>query len=1017
MQHQACKGIFLSIAILTATWLLISTLPQPCEAAIIAKRTDHITVSYLRYPKQAQRVANAAEEIWQFYTNAGFAMPEKIKINIWNIAAGDAFSIPPRHYLTKPRIELIIHPFEKQRDILLKLAHELFHQAMYASLTGAAEAKVLALWSSIIVDLYHPSKYNEAEFWLFFEGLPETMAWLAYPKRAATSGTEWEGEGVYWFSINNPRNCFSDPWRIKTCGLEEDLELLSYKTIPFWLGMAQRTSSGNSDLNYAQAIRRVIDAVNTELLQPGSVPDQIRSGITSYLERFGLSRKDIRDLMTLSAGIERFHDDRFEKYRIGHFRDYELARNEKENVVNFPNWVEDKFSIVGPSPANIRSFATAPTLPYSKSGPRLYEARYENHVSGIAIHTLATFAGVLQGLAVTPPTSFHPINTADVPPGAIEFKDSKANDPRIHPVAVAGLRRAQFDDLAIDFPMRRVKIRADSGVARMALNNFRLSDLSVFRVLGRESDLKYRYTFLGKHGKSLRVSRSSSAQDNPEQTRLLWLDDGEWVIRGVEPTASRHVSVMLTPATIPEGPRINRPCRVTPPYNPWCSDTFDIAERRENTVSGTWSTPQPVKTWTHWYVMETPVPGSLVASRTKARFDIARVEPGNHGGGHFYITAVDHDLDANPMPDLLVRGIKRMGPSDIPIIRIQGRRQPAADCTASEVIKVYITNQGSRNASDVRVAFDGSLSITQANAEISNTEVHQTQTLAGVIRPGESRDIDFVIVGSAPYDSMAGIVGSITLDPTNSVMEVMETNNSRDLWPINVSTCKSPKLPDRTLPVLDDILDELPANPQALMVLQQSLPNISEVVRSKARPLVDWIQGKGPMPEAGRNPHYSMVLDRLEPMIKAGLFKPDALEWFATFDPAELKLLLRASPDAVELRARIDTWVAEKKPAPEWKRTASQEQVLLTPAGLVIKSEDRFTPANKGTSLAFISFSGHVPNSHIVIDDRLSGFETGDGLLPVSPGSHTIHIVDLGGNKLNSWSFNLKPGETKVLNM
>jgi len=958
MNALAIKFLQIGISLILFA-LPILGVPQACLATTL--KTEHFRVEYNKLfftDADAGDVASAAETAWDFYKEAGFTMPaskpaSRIVISFQNLTLLSSSASIPGYKLTRDHIYLVTHPGDSREFRRLVTAHELFHQVVFASGVKGD----LNRWFSEFIGASNITPTDKAEFWMFFEGMNETMAWLVFPDLAgmkafppASISNEYYNEGRFWFSpeaLPNGGDCspfrlFSNPWNIQpVCGAARNLETQSYKTIPFWIGVAQWTSDRHDHLGYAKALRNVLNRIAYSS-KTYSLINAIRHGIDSYLETFQLSRKDIRDLMSLSAGVERFHDDMAFQYRIAHFRDYEAAGNDVEDPDTFPSWVLSRAMIAAPTSGNILKFADIqiPALANVSTG-QTFEARYNSVLSGLTNNTLPAFAGVLQGLAAANPSSYHPIAVHFVPPGAIEFRDHLASDPRIHPVAVTGLRRDGFDDLELDFPMKSIDIRNDAEGHKLALNNFRFRDLSVFRVIGYDSALKYRYSFLGKHGKSLRVSASPNAPGNSEPSRLLSLSDGEWVIRGVEPRPSQHVSVMLTPADLPTEAGSISPCNIrrtidatlTPagkpigdgslqawsPFHAWCNNTFDIVERREDKMLGKWTTPvTAIKRSTHWTVVTTPAPASAEAKQTNTRLDIARFEPGNHGGGRYFITAVDADLENKPMPDLLVRGTYYL---EYPFASVSASpanpfnpRVPDKGCMISQVINVYVANQGTQTATNVQVALQGSLEIISADGVTFKTRLKQTQPVQGKLNSGETKLIKFVVGDKMPFGSIGGVNVSLTLDPGNLVDEVMEANNIYAVPPIDFICNKPPEIQNRDNSSIDfgDIVDELPSNPQALIRLEQHLPSASDLFKETAQPLVDWIHGKGPMPASRNNPRYRILLERLEPMVEQGLFQPDALAWFSGLAPDERIYILGGTLNAVQLRKNINAWVYEK---------------------------------------------------------------------------------------------------------
>lgn len=740
--------------------------------------------------QDAEDLAKGLQEAWDFYERNNFTMPPlpagKIKVKLKKKDSKHIGGYDP-----VSRSITIKMPCKKDKededgdgdtneciptgenDTRAKrrftAAHELFHAVTFQTLPFNIETYWAKTW------LKKKTLSGEAEFWFFFEGLAETMAWMVFPDIGADINDGETAHARFWYAPvrnNDPLipwcgaypYTFVNPWKIlQHCALTEDPELLAYYTIPFWLGLSQRTfgppDGGNYDVP-AGAILQVINAVNHQFQFQSSSPDAIKAGVNAFLSSHGLERKDIRDMMSLSAGVERFGDEipsGTDSDWTALFRDFEKVDNEIEDKSDHLSWAID-YTLDPPNikPKNTINFQSLVTNLAGEEG-QLESFNYAGSLySSASEDDLPTFAGDEQGIHAP---NNHPLDTTVVPPGTIQLMDLTRNPSQIaQPVAVAGYRTAG-ETL---FPPRIVKVIPGEGVT-LPLHSFRLRDLSVMRVLGRTSHLQYRYTFLDENKSQLGYGK----------TTLTRPEDGEWLIREVVKPDHYNLThylpgalVMLTPATVPNDPAY-------PAATAWRdSDTFDLVTRSENTSTGSWAN---VSASTNDFQVSVPFP---VGNIERVRVDIARFEPGDHGGGNFLLTAA-HQERANPnKPDLLVRA------STVAFSRNMPPLIPLKKCQPTAKIVAYVTNQGNADASGVSVRIKGKIKITlnKQGTKTDQVPFDQTISVPQVFQPGETRAVKLEVqANSAGF--VTSVQGKIIIDPNNGVDEHVESNNQADISP------------------------------------------------------------------------------------------------------------------------------------------------------------------------------------------------------------------------------------------
>ena len=931
----------------------------------------------------ARDLANALEQARDFYGSAGFPVPQReIKVKL---RARKGNTLGAYNALTG-NIKIIM-PLDKEgapsgsNDTRAKrrftAAHELFHAVQFEAVPAPTKINLGLLWLNTKLGLM-PREFTD-EFWLIFEGMAETMAWMAFPDVGADPTGGDIRPAVFWYDQSRfaPEGCtypfaFVDPWRITpACTPSDDLEALGRFTIPFWLGVGQFLAGPFFDR--AAPLSDIFQSVSQFLFV---------GGIDSVLHSAGVTRSDIRDRLSLSAGVERFGDERphrSEDHWNNLLREFERAGSDAERQPGYLSWAIDA-SLAPPNfePGNtIRFTPVAPFLsqvPATPADGRLEAFNFAGHLIPTLDGGLPTFAGEMQGIN-TPGT--HPLATDVVPPATILLRDDSPNvSPSVRPLVIAGYQRPG----ATLFRPRMAEVVPGDKPVYLALNNFRLRDLSVLRAVPRSPELKYHYGFLNEYQGSLSFG----------ETQLTRLDDGQWIVREVKRplfpfTINSEALIMITPATVPDGSK-----------QPWMdSDIYDMVARAENKISGFWSNAGAPQLNTH--VGSAPFPAS---EDVRVRVDIARFAPGDHGGGRYYLTAAIRRIGSPAIPDLLVRAHT---------VDFEPGSVGAQGCSPTAHIAVYVTNQGDADATDVSLRVTGDLAMSGPFGQVDTKHFDRTKTIVGIVRPGETRARTFHVQAPAMAPETA-IKGNIVVDHANNVGEYVEDNNEAKISPRDFDCGR------KTISA-DAELMRLTEQPGALPSLEKSMPERSTYFTNQVRPVLDWLRERVPRPDSTGDPRYELLLDRLAPMRNAGLFRPDAARFFATqsnWSRALREPRLRTAP---ELRRRVDLWLAARQKPVQPSMPSYPGVLRATPAGLFVQDGERIIAAEPSKPWALLGFDENMPLSDIFLNGEGLDFDTEDGLLPIPPGRHTVRVVSQESEWSHVWHIEIGNEERHILSI
>ena len=422
------------------------------------------------------------------------------------------------------------------------------------------------------------------------------------------------------------------------------------------------------------------------------------------------------------------------------------------------------------------------------------------------------------------------------------------------------------------------------------------------------------------------------------------------------------------------------------------SDIFDVVPRAEDTTTGAWRNTGTAQLSTH--IASVPLPAS---PNERVRVDIARFDPGDHGGGRFFLTAVPRGKGDPPAPDLLVRAhTTKFRPEAV------GKN----GCEPTATIAVYVTNQGDADAINVSVRITGELATLVNQSQVATRQFDQN-VMIGNFALGETRAWTIRVQAPARAYSFS-IEGRINVDPSNTVSESVETNNDATVAPTDFAC-------GRKIVSADTELMRLSENPGTLLDLENAISGRSAAFSANLRPVLDWIRDKGPRPETSGDPHRERLIERLAPMQDAGLFRHDVATFFASKKSWAKELRGSRLEAARKLRQRADTWLAARKKADRPAMKSYPGTLLATPAGLFVRDGTRLIPGDPSKPWALLDFGGNVPLSDIFLNGNQLDFDTQDGPLPVLPGRHRVRISNQENGRSHVWDIDLPSGKKRVL--